>query len=85
MEKIIFENNDGSVGIIHPIVLEHGIDALAKKDVPSGLPYWIVDESSLPQTKEYRDAWCIDHDAMGEPHGHGHEANTFEEVLNAEN
>ena len=81
---IIFETGAGTIGIIHPVVLNHGIDALAKKDVPSGLPYWIVDESALPQTREYRDAWRIDHDAMGAPHGYGHKASTFEEVLNAE-
>ena len=81
---IIFENTDCTIGVITPIVLDHGIDALAKKDVPSGLPYWIVDGSALPQTREYRDAWRIDHDAMGAPHGYGHESSTFEEVLNAE-
>lgn len=84
MQKIIFENTDGTVGVVHPIVVEHGLDALAKKDVPSGLPYWIVDESILPLTREHRDAWRIDHEAMGEPHGYGHESSTFEGVLNAE-
>lgn len=81
MQLIIFENADKTVGVIHPIIFDCGIDALAKKDVPSGLPYWVVDESVLPQTREYRDAWRIDHDAMGAPHGYGHEASTFEGVL----
>ena len=84
MQKIIFENNDGTIGVITPIALEYGIDALAKKDVPSGFPYWIVDDSSLPQTREYRNAWRIDHETMGAPHGYGHAASTFEGVLNAE-
>ena len=84
MQKIIFENNDGSIGVIHPIVIEHGLLALAKKDVPSGLPYWVVDADVLPADRTYRDAWRIDHDALGEPHGYGHEASTFKGVLNAE-
>lgn len=84
MQKIIYENADGTIGVITPVVLDYGIDALAKKDVPAGLPYWIVDESALPASREYRDAWRFDHDTMGDPHGYGHAASSFEGVLNAE-
>lgn len=82
--KILYENQDGTVCVISPIITEHGLDALAKKDVPFGFPYWIVDDSALPESREYRAAWRIDHEQMGDPHGHGHEASTFEEVVNAE-
>jgi len=82
MQVIVFENIDGTVEILSPMDTRHGIDALAKKDVPSGLPYWIVEDSALPQSREYRDAWRIDHDVMGSPHGYGHETDTYEGVLN---
>lgn len=84
MKVVIFEQNDGSVAILYPVtecIDIYGIDALAKKDVPPGLQYWIVDAESVPTDRAYRDAWRIDHAAMGWPHGFGCAASTFEEVL----
>ena len=33
---------------------------IAVKDVPTGLPFKIVDETYLPTDRTYRDAWEID-------------------------
>jgi len=71
--KIVYENEDKSIGIITPensCLKKYGIKAIAKKDVPAGLSYWIVDDSEIPTDMTYRDAWEIDSE-WGEPHGYG--------------
>ena len=81
--RIIFENQDKSVGILIPSqewIDLFGIEAIANKDVPQGLPFWIVEDSFIPSDRTFRGAWEID-ESMGEPNGYGHEGNTFEEVL----
>lgn len=60
-QKIIFKNLDGSIGIIHPsLKCELSIQEIAKKDVLSGLSYTIVDESEIPEDRQYRGAWVAD-------------------------
>lgn len=61
--KIIYINENGSLAIIHPApeALDmYTIDDIAKKDVPTGLPYKIVDDSEVPTDRTFRDAWTID-------------------------
>ena len=70
-KRIIFKNTDGSVGIIVPII-ESGftLEQIAKKDVPTGLNYKIVDVSEISSDRTFRDAWTIDEaeltDGVGE-------------------
>lgn len=83
MKRIIFKNEDNSIGIIVPapgIIEKFGVEALAKKDTPEGLPFWIVDETDIPTDREFRNAWEADEDILGPPHGYGHTKNTFEGV-----
>ena len=82
--RIIFENQDKSVGILIPTqecVDLFGIEAIAKKDVPEGLPFWIVEDVHIPESRTFRNAWEIDKETIGEPNGYGHTENTFEGVL----
>lgn len=70
---IVFKNEDDSVGIIIPTqqaIKIMVIDVIAKKDTPSGLPYWIVEDSEIPTDQTHRDAWRFD-PAWGEPNGYG--------------
>ena len=70
-KRIIYKNTDGSVGIIVPII-ESGftLEQIAKKDVPTGLKYKIVDVSDISSDRTFRDAWTIDEaeltDGVGE-------------------
>jgi hypothetical protein len=83
LKRIIYKNNDNSVGILIPTqeALDvFGIDAIAKKDVPYSLPYWIVDTSTIPSDRSDRSAWELDEPAMGDPDGYGGESNEFESV-----
>ena len=61
--KIIYTNDDSSVAIIHPTdeaLSFMTIDEIAQKDVPTGLPYKIVDDSEIPTDRTFRDAWTVD-------------------------
>ena len=66
MKRIIFQNESGGVSVIIPSG-ELSIEQVAKKDVPAGVPYEIVDVSEVPSDRTFREAWvmgdcCIDHD-----------------------
>lgn len=61
--KIIYKNENGGVSIIIPALeaLEYmTIKEIALKDVPTGLPFAIVDDSEIPVDRTFRDAWVID-------------------------
>ena len=81
--KIIFKNEDNSIGIITPTqeVLKFAtVLQVAEKDVPHNLPYWIVEDSVIPENRTFRSAWEID-ESMGKPDGFGGESNQFDDDL----
>lgn len=55
-QRIIYQNNDGGVSILIPTG-ELAIEEVAKKDVPAGVPYKIVDTASIPEDRTFRGAW----------------------------
>ena len=61
--KIIYQTDDGGMAIITPTqdaLTFMTIDEIAKKDVPTGVKYKIVEDSYLPVDRTYREAWTID-------------------------
>ena len=71
--KIIYKNEDGGISIITPTpesLKSMTIEDIAKKDVPTGIPYKIVEESEVPTDRTFREAWTIDEatltDGVGE-------------------
>ena len=57
-QRIIYPNDDGGVSIIVPAPnCGLSIDEIAKKDVPAGKPYKIVNVSEIPSDRTFRDAW----------------------------
>ena len=67
-QRIIYSTNEGGVAVIIPTG-ELSVEATAKKDVPTGTAYWIVDVSEIPSDRNDRDAWeLVD---MPEPDGYG--------------
>ena len=70
MKRIIYKKGDG-VTIICPSPKWSGtIEELAKKDVPTGKKYKIVDTSTISNDRTFRDAWEVDEaeltDGVGE-------------------
>ena len=62
-QVIIYNQDNGVVAVIIPspeALEQHGIQAIAKKDVPFGRPYKIVDAADIPSDRSQRDAWTVD-------------------------
>ena len=81
--KIIFKNKDNSIGILTPAyeaLAIFGLEKILEKDVPAGLPYWMVSVDDIPESRTFRNAWEID-ESFGEPDGFGGENNEFDEEL----
>ena len=81
--RIIYKNLDNSVGVIIPTqeVLKFAtVFQVAEKDVPAGLPYWMVSADDIPENRTFRSAWEID-ESFGKPDGFGKESNEFDEEL----
>ena len=60
MKRIIYKNLDNSVSIIIPTdeaLQSMTIEQIAKKDVPTGYNYKIVDVSEIPSDRTFRNAW----------------------------
>ena len=70
---VIMHNNpeSGVLSVCYPLPMIQGDDLLnhAKAIVPSGVPFWIT--SDINADREYRDAWVLDTESMGEPTGYG--------------
>jgi len=73
MNQRILYKTDTGIAVIVPsdnALAEHSIQEIAKKDVPTGLPYKIVDVSEIPSDRTFRNAWDIDEaeltDGVGE-------------------
>lgn len=59
-KRIIFKDTDGTIGIIIPSPNEtRTVDEVARKDVPTGLSYKIVNVSEVSSDRTFRDAWTI--------------------------
>lgn len=59
-QRIIYPTDEGGVAVIVPapeFVAEHGIEAVAAKDVPAGKPYKIVPIEDVPSDRTFRAAW----------------------------
>lgn len=57
-QRIIYPTDTGGVAVVIP-VLECGltIEEIIAKDVPAGKPFKIVDASTIPADRTFRDAW----------------------------
>jgi hypothetical protein len=56
-KRIVYIEEDSSIGIIVPADCGLSIEEIAQKDVPTGLTYHIVDKSEIPTDRTFRDAW----------------------------
>ena len=69
-KRIIYKNTNGSIEIITPANCGLTVEQIARKDVPTGLNYKIVDVSEVPSDRQFRNAWIIDEaeltDGVGE-------------------
>jgi hypothetical protein len=58
-QRIIYPTDDGGVAILIPTG-EIEIAEVARKDVPAGVAYKIVDVADIPSDRTFRNAWEAD-------------------------
>tara|TARA_B100001287_G_C22448989_1_gene419549 strand:+ start:279 stop:515 length:237 start_codon:yes stop_codon:yes gene_type:complete len=77
MTKIIYKQDNGVLAVISPILTEinpdtgsaYTITEIAEKDVPSGKKYKIIEDSDLPSTRNFRNAWTVDESDLTDGEG----------------
>lgn len=69
--RILYQLPSQPVSIVTPCDCGLTIEQIGKKDVPEGVPFWIVEVSAIPTDRAFRDAWQLDIASMGEPSGFG--------------
>lgn len=77
-QVIIYNQDNGVTAVIIPTpeaLEQHGIQAIAIKDVPAGKPFKIVDAADIPSDRSDRDAWTVDEAELTD--GIGGESNEF--------
>lgn len=80
-KRIIYSTIEGGVAVIIPSqeALDlYGIEAIALKDVPAGVPFKIVTVSEIPEDRTFRAAWELDPATLTD--GIGAESNELPEV-----
>jgi hypothetical protein len=58
-QRIIYPTDDGGVAVLIPTG-ELEIAEVARKDVPAGVAYKIVDVADIPEDRTFRNAWEAD-------------------------
>jgi hypothetical protein len=66
-KRIIYQTDQGGVAIIIPSG-ELSLEEVARKDVPAGVQFKIIDTTEVPDDRTFRSAWEAD---MTSPHGVG--------------
>tara|TARA_Y100001951_G_C11192495_1_gene212363 strand:+ start:257 stop:493 length:237 start_codon:yes stop_codon:yes gene_type:complete len=77
MAKIIYKQDSGVLAVIIPVLTETNpvtgnpftIEEIAAKDVPTGKKYKIVEDSDLPSTRNFRNAWTVDESDLTDGEG----------------
>ena len=59
-KRILYKQENGVVAVVIPADCGLTVDQIAKKDVPTGFKYKIVDVSDVPSDRTFREAWTID-------------------------
>ena len=71
-KRIIYKQDNGTVAIIIPAVNNtQTIEEIARKDVPTGLNYKIVNVSEISSDRTFRDAWTINDAELTDGTGEG--------------
>lgn len=74
IQRVIFPKNDGGVAVLicHDengnLLTDRPIEETARKNVPAGVSFRIVDAAEIPSDRSQRNAWVAD---FSSPDGYG--------------
>lgn len=74
-KRIVYPTDTG-IAVIIPCDCGLTVEEIAKKDVPAGIKYRIVDATDIPSDRTFRGAWELPADATFD--GVGSTSNEFE-------
>ena len=61
MEVIVYKQDNGQIALVVPSKeCPLTVEEIARKDVPTGKPYAILDRTEIPQDQIFFEAWTID-------------------------
>lgn len=66
-ERIVYPLGE-SIAVVTPMQCALTVEQIARKDVPAGLPFLIVDATDIPTDRSQRAAWRAD---FSQPDGYG--------------
>lgn len=69
--RIVYQVPGEPVSVLIPAACGLSLSEIGAKDVPAGIPFWLVSTAFIPSNREYRDAWELDVASMGQPSGIG--------------
>lgn len=75
---VVYQGENGSVCLVAPspeAVSKWGVEAIARKDVPAGKPFRIVNATDIPSDPTFFEAWEVDPASLTD--GVGAESNDF--------
>lgn len=70
-KRILFQPAGAPAAVLIPCECGLSLEEIGTKDVPAGLPFWIVDAVTVPVDRAFREAWELDADALGPASGVG--------------
>lgn len=73
MNRIIYRQLNDEYALVYPrqnLEGDEELIAFAKKEVPNGRPFWIVEAESIPETVEGKNNFVNDPE-RGDPDGYG--------------
>lgn len=70
-KRILFQPVGGPAAVIIPCECGLTLEEVGVKDVPMGLPFWIVNAETVPTDRAFREAWELDVQALGPADGLG--------------
>lgn len=79
IQVLVYQPDNAPVAIVTPCDCGLTLEQIGRKDIPSGLPFWLVDKGIFPEDQTFRNAWRLDVSAMGAPLGIGEKPE--EEIL----
>lgn len=66
-QRIVYPHGNG-IAVLTPLECGLTVEQIARKDVPAGLPYLVVDATDIPSDRSVRAAWRAD---FSQPDGYG--------------
>jgi len=70
-ERIVFQVPSEPLAVLTPQECGLSLREIGEKDVPAGLPFWIITVDDLPADRTFRIAWELDVNEMGPSAGVG--------------